>query len=210
MPHRALETVEQALASIRERGVLPLTSVGGSASLVELVAGRPVKGSWTDDPAGERILAIATALEASPEVLVLKLVGGKVTFAAPLGGPAGDGDRSAGLAELAPMRGEPRPLEREHEAFRRLGMPAAEARRFLRAVEGAVDLDRGQLPAGVFELARLRQVFRIERAAPGREHPAADADPDHGHRGLQSSAPGADHCAGRQPVKAIDKSRPAY
>jgi hypothetical protein len=80
MPHRALETMEQALASIRERGVLPLTSVGGSASLVELVAGRPVKGSWTDDPAGERILAIATALEASPEVLVLKLVGGKVTF----------------------------------------------------------------------------------------------------------------------------------
>src|SRR5260370_12320161 len=77
------------------------------------------------------------------------------------------------------MRGEPRPLDREHEVLRRLVVPAPEARRFLRAVEGAVDLDRGQLPAGIFELARLRQVFRIERAAPGREHPAADADADH-------------------------------
>src|SRR5260370_36861314 len=77
------------------------------------------------------------------------------------------------------MRGEPRPLDREHEVLRRLVVPAPEARRFLRAVEGAVDLDRGQLPAGIFELARLRQGFRIERAAPGPEHPAADADADH-------------------------------
>src|SRR5260370_15260758 len=77
------------------------------------------------------------------------------------------------------MRGEPRPLDREHEILRRLVAPAPEARRFLRAVEGAVDLDRGELPAGVFELAHLGQVFRIERAAPGREHPAADADADH-------------------------------
>src|SRR5204862_4029102 len=44
-----------------------------------------------------------------------------------------------------------------------------------------VDLDRGQLPARIFELARLRKVRRIERAAPGRKHPAADADPDHAH-----------------------------
>jgi hypothetical protein len=80
MPHRALQTLEQALALVRDRGVLPLTSVGGSDSLVEEVAGRPVKGSWTEDPAGERILALATALEGSSEVLVLKLVGGKVTF----------------------------------------------------------------------------------------------------------------------------------
>jgi hypothetical protein len=80
MPQRPVDTVEQALAVVRERGVLPLTAVGGSDSLAEQVAGRPVRGSWVDDPAGERILAIAIGLERSPEVLVLKLVGGKVTF----------------------------------------------------------------------------------------------------------------------------------
>ena len=86
----------------------------------------------------------------------------------------------AGLRQHAAMGGEARPLEREHEILRRLLRPAPEARRLLAAVEGAVDLDGGDGAAGMLELARLRQLVRIERAAPGLEHPAADADPDHG------------------------------
>ena len=46
-------------------------------------------------------------------------------------------------------------------------------------VIGAVDLDRGELAARIFELARLREPLREEIAAPGLEGPAADADPDH-------------------------------
>jgi len=48
----------------------------------------------------------------------------------------------------------------------------------LRAVEGAVDLDRGQMLRGTFELARVRQAFRIERAARRLIGPAADAEID--------------------------------
>jgi hypothetical protein len=73
-------TLEDVLRLVRERGLLTLTSVGGSTSLVEEVAGEPVRGSWWGHPAGDRIFQLATALEASPEILVVKLVGGKVTF----------------------------------------------------------------------------------------------------------------------------------
>src|SRR5262249_29518874 len=44
------------------------------------------------------------------------------------------------------------------------------------AVIRAIDLDRGQLRGGVGRLLRLRQLLRIEHAAPRLEGPAADAD----------------------------------
>src|SRR5437867_1468978 len=66
-------------------------------------------------------------------------------------------------------------------------MPFLEAGRRLDAVERAVDLDRGDLPAGIGQLLGLAQPLRVERAAPRRKHPAADADPYAAavsHRGL--------------------------
>src|SRR6266496_2370724 len=73
-------TPEDVLRLVRERGLLTLTSAGRSPSLAEEVAGEPVKGSWWGHPASERIFKLASALEASPEILVVKLVGAKVTF----------------------------------------------------------------------------------------------------------------------------------
>jgi hypothetical protein len=49
-------------------------------SLVALVVGGPVRGSWWGHPEGKRIYAIASAVEASPDVLAAKLVAGKVTY----------------------------------------------------------------------------------------------------------------------------------
>src|SRR5262245_2460427 len=91
-------------------------------------------------------------------------------------------DRIAGLGEDAAMGGIARPLEREHEIIRRLARPFAKALRLLRAGERAVDLDRGQLASGIFELARLRDPLGIELPPPGCEYPAADADTDHDAR----------------------------
>ena len=71
---------DDALRLVRERGLLTLTAAGAGPSLAEAIAGEPVKGACSAHPAGERIFEIATALEASPEVLALKLVGGKMTF----------------------------------------------------------------------------------------------------------------------------------
>src|SRR6266446_6223242 len=80
--------------------------------------------------------------------------------------------------EIGAVRRNARPLEREDEVVRSLVVPAVEARRLLRAVESAVDLDRRQQPAGMAELARLRQARRVEDAAPRRIDPAADPDAD--------------------------------
>src|SRR5262245_66000378 len=56
---------------------------------------------------------------------------------------------------------------RKNKSLGHLRRPFAKGRRSLGAVEGAVDLDRGQMLAGVLELARMRQPFGIEDAAPG-------------------------------------------
>ena len=87
-------------------------------------------------------------------------------------------DGVAGLRQHAAVGGEARALHREHEAVGHLARPFAKALRLLRAVVGAVDLDRGQLGGGVLQLLRLRELVGIEHAAPGREGPAADADID--------------------------------
>ena len=72
-------------------------------------------------------------------------------------------DRFAGLVEHAAVGDEARALDGEHEAVRHLARPFAEGRRRLRAVERAVDLDRGQPLAGVGQLLRVRQALRIEQ-----------------------------------------------
>lgn len=49
-------------------------------SLTTIVAGAPVRGSWWGHGAGGEIFATATALEDHADVLVAKLLDGKVTF----------------------------------------------------------------------------------------------------------------------------------
>ncbi len=51
-------------------------------SLVSVVCGAKVKGSWWSHPEGNLIFNVASALDDDPEVLTLKLVSGKVTFVA--------------------------------------------------------------------------------------------------------------------------------
>ena len=87
-------------------------------------------------------------------------------------------DGIAGLRQHAAVGRKARSLQREHKTVRHLARPFAKALRLLRAVIGAVDLDRGQLRGGVGQLLRLRELLRIKHPAPWREGPAADADID--------------------------------
>src|SRR6202022_4901137 len=77
-----------------------------------------------------------------------------------------------GTGEVGAVRRNARPFEREDEILRRLVVPAAEARRLLRTVEGAVDFDRRELAAGIAEFARLRQGPGGGDAAPRPKEPA--------------------------------------
>lgn len=136
-----VRTAEQALSLVRRRGAVPLAAAGGPQSLVEAVVGGPVKGSWWGHPQGGLIYALAGALEDSPDVLVVKLAAGKVTFVHRRLWPA--------LLRLASDAGHRR------RALRHLG---AEARRLLARVErvGELRLD---------ELARTPQRRRALKAA---------------------------------------------
>ena len=70
------------------------------------------------------------------------------------------------------------PLSANTKPGRHLACPFAKRRRRLRAVERAVDLDRGQPFACISKFLRVRQALRVKHAAPRRERPAADADVD--------------------------------
>src|SRR5437870_5399261 len=81
-------------------------------------------------------------------------------------------------------------------------MPFAEAFRPLRAVIGAVDLDAGQLRAGVFQLALLREALGIEIIPPLRVDPAADAN-ENAHAPLCARASrGGKTCPAPRPSSA--------
>jgi len=74
-----IHTPRQALDLVRRHGIVTMTR-SSRPSLVEAVAGGPVKGSWWGHPKGNLIYRLAESLHDSGEVLSLKLVGGKVTF----------------------------------------------------------------------------------------------------------------------------------
>ncbi|RYA90567.1 hypothetical protein, partial [Enterobacter cloacae complex sp. 742-ADZ3-9B] len=50
-------------------------------TVLALVAGTPVRGSWWSHPAGRAIYAVTQMLERHPDALSVRLVGGKVTWA---------------------------------------------------------------------------------------------------------------------------------
>jgi hypothetical protein len=69
-----------ALAFIEEHGVVLVAARGPVPRLVEVILGEPIKGSWWAHPASRRIFAVLQALEESGELLVCRLIAGKVTL----------------------------------------------------------------------------------------------------------------------------------
>ena len=69
-----------ALAFIEEHGVVLVAARGPVPRLVEVILGEPIKGSWWAHPASRRIFAVLQALQESGELLVCRLIAGKVTL----------------------------------------------------------------------------------------------------------------------------------
>jgi len=64
---------------LRRLGLIPVTD-STVPSLVSMVAGEPVSGSWWGHPAGQLIYRVSEALDADPDVLVLRLWRKKLTL----------------------------------------------------------------------------------------------------------------------------------
>jgi hypothetical protein len=73
-------TPAQGLAFVKRHGVVLQAARGVVPSLAEAIAGGPIRGSWWAHPSGHDIFRVADAVSDSGDVLVCKLIDGKVTY----------------------------------------------------------------------------------------------------------------------------------
>ncbi|MBI3402790.1 MAG: hypothetical protein HY048_15340 [Acidobacteria bacterium] len=73
-------TSRQALAFIRKHGVVLEAARGPAPSLAEAIAGAPIRGHWWSHRKGREIFAVTRAVRDSHDVLVCRLIKGKITF----------------------------------------------------------------------------------------------------------------------------------
>ncbi len=70
----------EALKFVERHGVVLQAARGPVPSLAEVIAGGPIRGSWWGHPKNKEIFKAAEAVCESPDVLVCKLVEGKITY----------------------------------------------------------------------------------------------------------------------------------
>jgi hypothetical protein len=73
-------TADEALAFVREHGIVLASAKGAAPRLVEAIAGEPIAGSWWGHRQGRRIFNVLQDVTNSDDVLVCRLIDGKVTL----------------------------------------------------------------------------------------------------------------------------------
>ena len=71
---------KEALAFVERHGIVLQAARGPVPNLAEAIVGGPVRGSWWGHPKGKEIFRAAEAICENPNVLVCKLVEGKITY----------------------------------------------------------------------------------------------------------------------------------
>ncbi|MBI4346710.1 MAG: hypothetical protein HY553_07625 [Elusimicrobia bacterium] len=89
-----------ALAFVKRHGVVLVSAKGPVPTLTHAIAGAEIRGSWWGHPAGKKIFFTLEAVTDSPDVLVCRLIGGKLTLVHRRLWPA--------LARAAPLLGTTR------------------------------------------------------------------------------------------------------
>ena len=73
-------TTEEAISFIDAQGVVLESGKGPIPNLADTVAGKSIKGSYWGHPKGNEIFLLTRAIRSSKEILVCRLVEGKVTY----------------------------------------------------------------------------------------------------------------------------------
>jgi len=73
-------TPDEAISFIKEHGVVLASAKGPVPRLTEAIVNEPIQGSWWAHPKSHQIFAVFQAVTHSKDVLVCRLVNGKVTF----------------------------------------------------------------------------------------------------------------------------------
>jgi hypothetical protein len=73
-------TTKEALAWVKKCGITLESARANVPSLAEVVAGEPLRGSWWGHQKGNEIFLLSRTIRRSPDVLVCRLVDGKITY----------------------------------------------------------------------------------------------------------------------------------
>jgi hypothetical protein len=73
-------TADEALNFVEAQGVLLVSAKGPVPTLTDAIAGESIKGSWWGHPKNHQIFAILEAVPESEDVLVCRLIKGKITL----------------------------------------------------------------------------------------------------------------------------------
>ncbi len=73
-------TPRQAIAFVRKHGVVLEAAAGPVPSFAQAVVGEPVRGNWWAHPRSHEIFELTRAVRDSDDVLVCRLVDGKITY----------------------------------------------------------------------------------------------------------------------------------
>ena len=108
----------QALAFVREHGVVLASARGAVPTLTHAIAGEAIKGSWWGHAQGKHIFAVLGAVSEDPDILVCRLVENKITLvhrrlwpALAAGAPAFDPARLARVTQVHGTRGHHENIE---------------------------------------------------------------------------------------------------
>lgn len=73
-------TPREAVSFVRKHGVVLEATAGPVPSLAQAIVGAPIHGNWWAHPRSHEIFEITRVVRESPEILVCRLVDGKITY----------------------------------------------------------------------------------------------------------------------------------
>ncbi|TAH39442.1 MAG: hypothetical protein EYC70_01265 [Planctomycetota bacterium] len=73
-------TPRQALAFVRKHGIVLEAARGVVPTLADAIAGGAIRGSWWSHPRSHEIFELTRSIRDSEEVLVCRLIQGKITY----------------------------------------------------------------------------------------------------------------------------------
>jgi hypothetical protein len=73
-------TADEAISFVQEHGVVLASAKGPVPRLTWAIVNEPIKGSWWAHPKSQQIFAVLQAVADSDDILVCRLVNGRVTF----------------------------------------------------------------------------------------------------------------------------------
>jgi hypothetical protein len=147
-----------ALAFVERHGIVLQAARGPVPNLAEAIVGGPIRGSWWGHPKGKEIFRAAKAICENPNILVCKLVEGKITYVHRRLWPA--------LVKLAPRFGEER-LARVWDEHTETGAHQSKRERFPGWVPLKVMTEAKALPVAEAE-SILSHWLPLARSAKSR------------------------------------------